>query len=603
MNQTQVVSPSLPVTAQCPVCRVVPLGRVPGAKRDELAVCRLPGEDSPEQLMAAFRAAPQFSQISVETLLKQKGNLRVVLLGEKDYYLRQAAVYLTAMSRKQSGGASAPPVDDFWSDLDLDECIQETSPDFSAVMKESVAVVAPSMLDPAIGQGEFPAGKTGAAAQGMQMQKQVDLNSLDSAGVLIAASSGKVLSEGVLDSIGVFLEQEEPQNLFVAVKPSQIELDLLEELRFTYGFRVCRVGQVDQSYLRRLLTQLAEDMGVTLSSEVDLDKVIAQLCRYRGAAFAESDFGPLLQRAAQRKGKLPLQTEDLLIRPCRAQGSHGREALQAMVGLTAVKEAMSRLLASAALEDRRRMNGVEIPPSCRNLAFSGQPGTGKSVTARLAAQILREEGCGTGRFVEAGREQLIGAYLGHTSPMIAELFRKAKGGVLFIDEAGALLDSDGHDSYAAEAVNALVRHMELEPETMVIFATYPEEMKKLLSSNPGLSSRVAQVLHFPDYGKDDLFAIFQGFAEKEQLSLPEQASDVCSSFFSALKQRKGKDFGNGREARRLFQAAKEEMALRAVTDPGVDSALSVEDLRGAARRLLEQERGGASSANPIGFAV
>ena len=346
---------------------------------------------------------------------------------------------------------------------------------------------------------------------------------------------------------------------------------------------------------------MAKEILLPLSPTADLDKVIAQLRRYRGAAFTESDLEQLLHRTVERIGKKTADTADLLFGPCRAQGARGRDALNAMIGLDCVKDSMNRLLASASMEDRRRMNGVEVPVACRNLAFSGRPGTGKSVTARLAAQILREEGCGSGRFVEAGREQLIGPYLGQTSPMIAELFRQAKGGVLFIDEAGALLDGDGHDSYAVEAVNALVRHMELEPETMVIFATYPEEMKKLLSSNPGLSSRVAQVLHFPDYQEDELFAIFRTFADKECLTLPENADRLCADFFRQLKECKGKDFGNGREARRLFQTAKEEMALRALEDANVDSAISESDLRRAADRLLDQERDRNASMNPIGF--
>ena len=162
-----------------------------------------------------------------------------------------------------------------------------------------------------------------------------------------------------------------------------------------------------------------------------------------------------------------------------------------------------------------------------------------------------------------------------------------------------LLDPDGRDTYAAEAVNALVRHMELEPETMVIFATYPEEMKQLLSSNPGLSSCVAQVLEFPDYTGEELFDIFKTFAQQERLNLPENADRLCGGFFQKLRGRKGTDFGNGREARRLFQAAKEEMALRALSDPGVLSDLSEEDLRGAMERLLKQER--EKTRTRIGF--
>ena len=255
-----------------------------------------------------------------------------------------------------------------------------------------------------------------------------------------------------------------------------------------------------------------------------------------------------------------------------------------MVGLEEVKQTRRRL-AAAALEDHRRQRGLKVEPACRNMAFSGPPGTGKSVTARLAARILREEGRGTGRFVEAGREQLIGSYLGQTSPMVAELFQRAKGGVLFIDEAGALLD-DGQDIYAAEAVNALVRHMELGPETTVIFATYPGEMERLLASNPGLSSRVAQVLDFPGYDDGILWDIFQGFARREGYALPEGTRELCDAFFGELRQRKGERFGNGREARRLYQGAVEEMALRVLE--GQEEALVLADLEEASKRLLAQ---------------
>ena len=246
---------------------------------------------------------------------------------------------------------------------------------------------------------------------------------------------------------------------------------------------------------------------------------------------------------------------------------------------------LRRLLASAILEDRRRQAGKPVRPFCRNLAFAGPPGTGKSVTARLAAQILREEGCGTGRFVEAGREQLIGTFLGETSPKIAELFEQARGGVLFIDEAGALLDG-GQDIYAAEAVNALVRHMELEPETMVILATYSGEMKRLLASNPGLKSRVAQVLEFPAYDNGQLWEIFQGFAKEEGYALPQGAETVCRDFLSALRRQDPEGFGNGREVRRLFQGAVEELALRAL-DMGAET-LTLQDLEAAAKRLQTQ---------------
>lgn len=599
MKQT-ITAPEMNQAA--PLCRTVPLRRLSGAPRKALAYCTLPQRDSGEQLIQAFQAAPQFRQISLEKLVDGKGDngFRVVLMGENDYYLRQAAVYLTAMSHKGRTSRSAPAVDSYWDDFDLDNIDLEDSGSPAKAVKDALVVVSSSLLDPAISQSAAAAGKQGVIAQMKAEEKQLDLVGLESAGILIAAPSGPVLSDGVLDKVDAFLSQDDPQDIFIAMKSSQTDLELLEELRFTYGFQTCQVGQADQAYLRRLLIQMAGSSLLTFSPAADLDKAIAQLRRYRGAAFEESDLELLLHRvSAAKTDRKPLETSDLMMRPCRTQGAQGREALQAMVGLGGVKDALSRILAVTAMEDRRRLSGVEIAPSCRNMAFSGAPGTGKSVTARLAAQILREEGCGTGRFVEAGREQLIGAYLGQTSHMIAELFQQARGGVLFIDEAGALLNKDGQDIYVTEAVNALVRHMELEPETMVIFATYSDEMKKLLSSNPGLSSRVAQVLEFPGYEDGQLFDIFKTFADKEHLTLPEDAADICSRFFTPLRRRKGENFGNGREARRLFQAAKEEMALRVMGQPEVGSALTSADLEAASSRLLAQEA--KDSQFSIGF--
>ena len=272
------------------------------------------------------------------------------------------------------------------------------------------------------------------------------------------------------------------------------------------------------------------------------------------------------------------------------------DELNAMTGLAGVKEAIRRQIGAAVLARRR---GKSSNVSGRSMTFAGSPGTGKSVTARLVAQIMREEGCGTGRFVEAGREQLIGKYLGYTSPKIAKLFEEARGGVLFIDEAGALIPRRS-DSYAEEAVNALVRHMELEQETMVIFATYPGEMKELMDSNRGLRSRVSKALVFEDYSDEQLWEILGALAGKEGYALPEDAKDACLSFFRQLRDCMGENFGNGRESRRLLQSAIEELGLR-VLNGAETLELSAADFEAAAAALLEQERSRADEKRVIGF--
>ncbi len=273
--------------------------------------------------------------------------------------------------------------------------------------------------------------------------------------------------------------------------------------------------------------------------DFDPRQVVAALRRYRGAAFEETDLERAALWAVQKSRPLPVTTQDLIFPPLALE-SRGREQLEAMVELQEVKETVKRLCARLALEQRRALAGQPMAPACRNLAFSGPPGTGKSVTARLLAQILREEGVGTGRFVEAGREQLVGTYLGKTSPKVAALFEKARGGVLFIDEAGALLSSRDDDAYVVEAVNALVRHrMELHPETLVIFATYPGEMERLLASDPGLSSRVAQVLDFPGYDDETLWQILGHLARQDGFCPAGGGKSGLPGFLPAAAQTEG----------------------------------------------------------------
>ena len=277
MNQTQTISVPQNTAASTPVCRTVPLQRLPGADRRDLASCKAPVQDSLDQLTLAFQSAPQFSSIALDKVLarKGKGRMRMVLLGENDYYLRQAAAYFTAIVRKSSPKKKAAPVDDYWSDFDMDDYLQDEEPALNEMLQDCVVVVNPNLLDSAISQTVASMGKPGAAAQMMGEQKQLNLTDLKSAGILVATESGKVLSEGVLSKVEAFLEQDDAQDIFIALKSSQVELDLLEELRFTHGFQTCRVGQADQAYLRRLLTQMAKHNHLD-TAQVEEDGIITE---------------------------------------------------------------------------------------------------------------------------------------------------------------------------------------------------------------------------------------------------------------------------------------------------------------------------------------
>lgn len=582
----------LPVTSYPAI-----LQKIPHIPREDMGYCRLRLLNSKEELMASLHAGPQFRRLCPEKILaREVDQMRLIILSESDYYARQAAVHLATLARQRRDDGwrkLREEAESYWPDTEIGDSYDEDMEHEESQIRDSLLVLRAAVLDPSLGE------KGTIAVMDSGRPKRFSLAKVDASAVMIYAPTGAVLTAKVLEQIddlccrtGTDLQTD----IFLTLRQGQIDREYLEELRFRYGFQVCHVDFPDRDYLCRQLRWMAEELA-PIRKDADLDHVVASLQRYRGDRFTELDLEMLIIDAIQRGAKAPLSEKDLIFHTFEEEKKAWKE-LESMVALEEVKEKLHRLLATALLEKRRFYTGKNVRPMCRNLAFSGPPGTGKSVTARLLAQILREEGCGSGRFVEAGREQLIGTHLGQTSPQIAELFKKARGGVLFIDEAGALLNHSEQDSYAVEAVNALVRHMELEPETMVILATYPDEMKKLLASNPGLSSRIAQNLEFHGYEDTQLWEIVCCLGEKNGYQIDALGKSVCMDFFRNLRVRKRETFGNGREARRLFEAAVEELAVRTMGEKELAEVLTMRDFEKAAKRLLKSER---EARKTVGF--
>jgi SpoVK/Ycf46/Vps4 family AAA+-type ATPase len=195
------------------------------------------------------------------------------------------------------------------------------------------------------------------------------------------------------------------------------------------------------------------------------------------------------------------------------------------------------------------------------MCFTGRPGTAKTTVARLVAEILKDNGIlSEGKLVEVDRSQLVGKFVGHTAPQVKEMFDKAKGSVLFIDEAYSLVE-DRKGSYGSEAINEIVQEMENRREdTIVILAGYPDEMKELLEWNPGMKSRIAFHVSFDDYTEQELLDITKLLAKERGMKLDEKAEEKLLSIYT--EARKDKAFGNGRFARNLLEKAKFNQANR-----------------------------------------
>ena len=256
--------------------------------------------------------------------------------------------------------------------------------------------------------------------------------------------------------------------------------------------------------------------------------------------------------------------------------------LDALVGLDSVKREVRSLIDMIEVGRRRQQAGLKAASVKRHLVFTGSPGTGKTTVARLYGEILASLGVlEKGHLVEVSRVDLVGEHIGSTAIRTQEAFDKARGGVLFIDEAYALSPEDSGRDFGKEAIDTLVKLMEDHRDAVVVIvAGYTAEMERFLSVNPGVASRFSRTITFSDYNPEELLRIVEQQAEEHEYRLAEGASEGLTKYFTAIP--KGAAFGNGRTARQTFEAMVERHASRVaqVEEPSTDdlTLLYAEDL-------------------------
>ena len=235
--------------------------------------------------------------------------------------------------------------------------------------------------------------------------------------------------------------------------------------------------------------------------------------------------------------------------------------LDELIGLTDVKEQIRRIAAFAKLKQDMSKNGNADIPVALNMGFVGNPGTAKTTVARILAGIFYEIGLlPCNELVEVGRADLVAKYIGHTAVKVKEVFERAKGKVLFIDEAYSLVD-DRSGSFGDEAINTIIQEMENNRgKTIVIFAGYPKEMESLFSRNPGLRSRVPFTLNFSDYSVEEMVKIAESEAKQRGFSINVDAYEKVAAICSEAAHHP--DMGNGRFCRNLIENAILAYALR-----------------------------------------
>ena len=352
--------------------------------------------------------------------------------------------------------------------------------------------------------------------------------------------------------------------------------------------------------LAKIFRSMCAKNGYRLSAELEsgLDSVMERLTRRRDKTFGNARFvrqlfedatGRQADRLAEAGAELAgdalttLETSDLGVGEKKEdlRAPTIEEVLAELDGLTGMKDVkaeVKRLVATCRANKMREAQGVESAQMSYNFVFTGNPGTGKTTVARILAKAFRALGIlERGHLVETDRSGLVAAYAGQTALKTNKLIDSAVGGILFIDEAYTL-NQGQNDTYGSEAVATLLKRMEDERGRMVvIIAGYKDEMKKFFELNSGLESRFNRELFFLDFTAEDLASIFRQTAKKNKYVLSKDVEHWLESYIRVMTKNRGKNFGNGRWVRNLFEKTVERQSLRVVDlkDPSPEELVTI----------------------------
>lgn len=233
-----------------------------------------------------------------------------------------------------------------------------------------------------------------------------------------------------------------------------------------------------------------------------------------------------------------------------------------LIGLTPVKKRIKEIAAFLVVTRARKELGIESSIPSLHMCFTGNPGTGKTTVALRMAEILHRLGyVRKGHVVSVTRDDLVGQYIGHTAPKTKEILKKAMGGVLFIDEAYYLYRPENERDYGQESIEILLQVMENQRDDLVvILAGYKDRMNTFFQSNPGMSSRIAHHIDFPDYEDGELFEISQKMLLEMKYQMSDEAKKIMAEYIHLRKQQP--HFANARSIRNALDRARLRQANR-----------------------------------------
>uniref|UniRef100_A0A7C4PNQ8 AAA family ATPase n=1 Tax=Anaerolinea thermolimosa TaxID=229919 RepID=A0A7C4PNQ8_9CHLR len=336
-----------------------------------------------------------------------------------------------------------------------------------------------------------------------------------------------------------------------------------------------------------ILLQKLKERGIWVETEMlnILSTIVQEMSARKGQNFGNAgemrNFAESLERlcfARYSKNNLNppfvLRPEDLsdeyrsYIQPPTPELSEILRELDNLIGLDPIKRWLRKQVARVLFEQSRKaqISRKETPPLLRHLIFTGNPGTGKTTVARMIGKIYHALGLlRKGHLIEVSLPDLVAGYVGQTPAKVMDQVHRAMDGVLFIDEAYALTRMAGNEnsSFGQEVIDTLVKVMEdYQGQILIILAGYPDEMAHLLRTNPGLSSRFANPISFPDFDREGMKKLLEQLAHQDQIQLPEEVVELAVDHLVTNQALNPTTFGNARQVIALYEQMKDNLAER-----------------------------------------
>ena len=369
---------------------------------------------------------------------------------------------------------------------------------------------------------------------------------------------------------------------FIWILPERLREPWVTALRMEKGYEAVIIKDIPDGYYEDVFDKLLRSAGMRLGEGLTPANAVGRIRKLRGKDFTEEDLewavGQAIDAASQR-GIRELTAEDLNLEGVSEESAEAK--LMRMPGLDNIKETVTEFTSLLLEKSRNR----SLKDMHSNMIFYGNPGTGKSTCAELLADIMADKGISNTAFVKASRADVIGKYVGHTASRVSGLFDKARGGILFVDEAGFFLN-ESSGGYLKEAVKEFVRFMELYPDVTVIFSMYEKEAAAFLKLDEGISSRISRMVAFEDYSVKELKDIFVHMIAEKGYAPGRGASEQALKYVE--EQKNGRNFGNAREVRKLVESAIVAHSVRihsGISPAGAADTISAADVKKGMERL------------------